>query len=399
MTTYGPEHLPYGVFSTADSPGHYRIGVRIGDRVLDAGAAARAHGVQWASDFNQPTLNDFLGRGPAIWASARGWLQENLGGASRTSQWEALLHPLDEVTLHLPITVADYVDFYASEHHASNVGAILRPHTEALTPNWKYLPIGYHGRSSTIVVSGSDIVRPRGQRKGPGDAVPVFGPSVKLDIEAELAFIVGGETAPGHPVDIEAAGDYLFGIALFNDWSARDIQDWEYVPLGPFLGKSFASTMAAWITPMEALREARIPLPAQDPEPLAYLRGSAEVSFGLDITMSVELNGEVISIPPYGAMYWSAAQMLAHLCVNGAALSNGDVFASGTISGADRHTCGSLLEVTWNGTQPLTLADGSTRSFLQDQDVVTICATAPGAGDTVITLAEVTGRIVSGAAT
>lgn len=390
---FGVHHLPYGVFTTADSPGRPRVGVRVGDRVLDLAALSRRAGVGWASEVNHGTLNPFLAAGPTTWRTARGWLQERLGDPSHRAEVEPHLHPLSEVTLHLPLRVADYVDFYASEHHASNVGSIFRPDGEPLTPNWKHLPIGYHGRSSTIVVSGTDIVRPCGQRKAPQDPAPVFGPSVKLDIEAELAFVVGGATPLGSRVSVADAPSHLFGVALFNDWSARDIQAWEYVPLGPFLGKSFASSMAAWITPMEALREARVPLPTQDPTPQEYLQGPPEASYGLDITMEVRLNGTLVSRPPYRTMYWSPAQMLAHLTVNGAALSDGDVFASGTVSGPEPDTRGSLLELTWNGTSPLTLEDGSTRTFLEDGDTVTITASAPGPEGSRIGLAEVTGTI------
>ncbi|MDQ3528179.1 MAG: fumarylacetoacetate hydrolase family protein, partial [Actinomycetota bacterium] len=246
---YGIHHLPYGVYSTADSPSRRRVGVRIGDLVLDLGALARRSGVGWASAVNHCTLNPFLSAGPATWSAARGWINERLTHREHRGVVEPHLHPVHEVAMHLPVRVADYVDFYASEQHATNVGSIFRPDGEALTPNWKHLPIGYHGRSSTIVVSGTDIVRPCGQRKGPQDPSPVFGPSGKLDIEAELAFVVGGATEVGTRVTVEQAPRHLFGAALFNDWSARDIQAWEYVPLGPFLGKSFASSIAAWVTP------------------------------------------------------------------------------------------------------------------------------------------------------
>ncbi len=391
---FGIHHLPYGVFSTADHPDRHRIGVRFGGSVLDLGAATREAGVDWAVAVQQPTLNALLAQGPLTWATARAWLQDTLGDPARRSSVASHLFPVDNVLLHLPIAVADYVDFYASEHHASNVGSIFRPDGDALTPNWKHLPIGYHGRSSTVVVSGTDIVRPVSQRKTASDPEPVFGPSVKLDIEAELGFVVGGATAVGTRVPVADAMDHVFGVALFNDWSARDIQAWEYVPLGPFLGKSFASSLAAWITPLEALRAARVALPAQQPTPLDYLRGTAESSYGLDIMMEVRLNGTLVSRPPYRTMYWSPAQMLAHLTVGGAALSDGDLFASGTTSGPEPGTRGSLLELTWNGTAPLTLDDGSTRTFLEDGDVVSIRATAPGPHGAVIGLGEVSGRIL-----
>jgi len=301
------------------------------------------------------------------------------------------LHPLDDVTLHLPVEVADYADFYASEDHATNVGKVFRPDNAALPPNWKHLSIGYHGRSGTVVVSGTDVVRPTGQRKGPNDPAPVFGPSIRLDIEAELGYVVGGATELGSRVSVDEAVDHLFGVVLLNDWSARDLQAWEYVPLGPFLGKSFATTVSAWVTPLEALDTARVPLPGQtDPQVLPYLRGDA---FGLDVHVEVALNGTVVSRPEHRVMYWSPAQMLAHLTVNGASLRDGDLFGSGTISGPEKGSRGSLLELTWNGTDPLQLPDGSTRGFLEDGDTVTMTAWAPGPDGARIGIAEATGTI------
>lgn len=387
---YGAHHLPYGAVSAraGETP---RLAVRIGDHALDLGVVFADS--PWAEALTGPTLNPFLELGPQAWAGVRTTLQEILADPARHPELEPYLYPLDGLTLHLPLEVRDYVDFYASEHHATNVGRIFRPDGAALTPNWKHLPIGYHGRSSTVVVSGTDVVRPSGQRKGPQDPEPVFGPSVKLDIEAELAFVVGGATELGAAVPVDGAGDHLFGVALFNDWSARDIQAWEYVPLGPFLGKSFASSLAAWITPMAALEQARVPLPGQDPQPLPYLLG--EDLYGLDISMEVCLNGSVVARPPYREMYWSPTQMLAHLTVNGARLSSGDLFASGTVSGDETGERGSLLELTWNGCEPLQLADGSDRTFLQDGDEVVITATAPGPGGSVVGLAEVRGRVVA----
>ena len=382
MTPLDLHHLPYGAIGVGDS---VHLAVRVGDHALDLAVAGA--GTPWAQALATPTLNALLDLGPQAWAGLRGWLQETLP----TGALDEHLVPLEGVTLHLPLEVRDYVDFYASEHHASNVGSIFRPDGAALTPNWKHLPIGYHGRSSTVVVSGTDVVRPCGQRKGPHDPAPVFGPSVKLDIEAEVGFVVGGPTPVGSRVTVDEAGDHIFGVALFNDWSARDIQAWEYVPLGPFLGKSFASSLAAWITPMAALEDARVPLPQQDPTPLPYLLG--EDLYGLDLQLEISLNGEVVSRPPYRTMYWSPTQMLAHLTVNGASLSSGDLFASGTTSGDQADQRGSLLELTWNGTEPLVLGDGSTRTFLEDDDSVTIRATAPGPDGTVLTLGEVSGTI------
>ena len=399
---FGLATLPYGVFSTTD-PDLRRVGVRIGDFVLDAGVAAEFVGMESGICWAQPSLNHFLSLRRPAWTAARAWLTEVLSNPAHRDGIEPHLIPLSEVTLHLPIEVADYVDFYASENHATNIGKIFRPDGDALTPNWKHLPIGYHGRSGTVVVSGTDIIRPMGQRKAPSDAAPRFGPSIKLDIEAELGFIVGGGTELGSRVDIDDAADHLFGVALFNDWSARDIQAWETVPLGPFLGKSFGSSLGPWVVPMEALTAARVALPLQDPEPLPYLRGSGTAGsgtagsgtslFGLDVHLEVRINGTLVSSPTYAGMYWSPVQMLAHLTVNGASLRDGDLFASGTISGPEKHTRGSLMELTWNGQEPLTLDDGSTRAFLQDGDTVSVTGWAPGPDGAQIGLGEVVGTI------
>ncbi len=390
---YGIDHLPYGLFSTPGSKSR-RPGVRLGSWVVDIGPLAYAKQMEWAPLFSSGSLDPFLAEGPERWATVRQWLQKELSDPAYPHQRRQNLHLISDVQLHLPFRVADYVDFYASEHHASNIGAMLRPGSPALTPNWKHLPMGYHGRSSTIVVSGTPIRRPKGQRKSPQQDAPSYGPTQKLDIEAELAFVVGGSTEPGEVVTVEQSADHIFGVALFNDWSARDIQAWEYVPLGPFLGKSFASSMAAWITPMDALKAARCALPPQDPEPLPYLRGTPQSSFGLDIGMVIRLNGEVISTPPYASMYWSPAQMLAHLTANGASISGGDVFASGTVSGRTADTYGSLMELTWNGTRLRTCTDGSMLAYLRDGDEVTIEASARGQGDTSIRLAGVSGTVL-----
>jgi fumarylacetoacetase len=396
---FGMHNLPYGVFSTPEDPIR-RVGVRIGDLVLDAGAVAAVgrdaglvgDGPDLATAWQTPSLNAFLDLGRPAWTAARSWLTEILQDDVHRDGVSPHLVPIERVQLHLPVEVADYVDFYASEHHARNVGQIFRPDTPALPPNWKHLPIGYHGRSGTVVVSGTDVVRPTGQRKAPADPAPLFGPSIRLDIEAELGYVVGGATTLGSRVSVDEAAEHLFGVVLLNDWSARDIQAWEYVPLGPFLGKSFATSIAAWVTPLDALRAARVPLPGQaEARVLPYLQGDA---FGLDVHVEVRLNGSVVSRPQHGGMYWSPAQMLAHLTVNGASVRAGDLFGSGTISGPTRESRGSLLELTWNGTEPLTLADGSTRGFLEDGDTVTMTAWAPGPGGCRIGLGEVTGTIL-----
>ena len=387
---FGVHNLPYGVFSTTGSGP--RVGVRIGDHVLDAGACAERAGMESGEVWRHADLNPFLGEGRTAWGAARAWLLEVLTNERLRDSVEPHLVPLEDVRMHLPVTVADYVDFYASEHHASNVGKLFRPDSPALPANWKHLPIGYHGRAGTVVVSGTDVVRPTGQRKAPADAAPSFGPSTRLDIEAELGFVVGGATDLGTRVGVDDADAHLFGVVLLNDWSARDIQAWEYVPLGPFLGKSFATSISPWVVTMDALAAARIPLPGQDPEPLPYLRGG-HAAYGLDIHLEVALEDTVIARPEGRDLYWSPAQMLAHLTVNGASLRDGDLFASGTISGAEKGTRGSLLELSWNGTEPIELGDGTTRGFLEDGDSVTISAWAAGHGGSRIGLGEVSGTI------
>ncbi|MER7815114.1 fumarylacetoacetase [Streptomyces sp. NPDC096153] len=390
---FGPHNLPYGVFTTADEPDRRRLGVRIGGHVLDAGAAAHTLGSPYAALLAQPDLGPLLAAGRTAWRDVRRALTAWVTVPAHRRDIEPLLHPLGSVTLHLPYDVADYVDFYASEHHATNVGRIFRPDGEPLTPNWKHLPIGYHGRSGSVVVSGTDVVRPSGQRKAPTDQAPVFGPSVKLDIEAEVGFVVGTPSELGRPVPLNSFRDHVFGLQLLNDWSARDIQAWEYVPLGPFLGKSFATSVSAWVTPLEALDAARTAPPARDLGLLPYLDDSGdEEPGGFDLRISVAINGEVVSEPPFATMYWTAAQQLAHMTVNGASLRTGDLYGSGTVSGPEVHQRGSLLELTWNGRDPLELPFGK-RTFLEDGDEVTLTAWAPGPDGVRVGLGEVTGRI------
>ncbi|MGY1622864.1 fumarylacetoacetase [Geodermatophilus sp. SYSU D00965] len=377
---FGVHNLPYGVFSVRGSAP--RVGTRLGDAVIDLAV------LLGDEVFARPTLNDFMAQGYDRWVAVRGEIGERVRGEVP----DEAVHALDEVALHLPIEVADYVDFYASEHHAANLGRLFRPdNPDPLMPNWKHLPVGYHGRASSIVVSGTDIVRPCGQRKGEDGPAPVFGPSVRLDIEAELGFVVGTGTAMGETVPVEEAERHVFGVVLFNDWSARDIQAWEYVPLGPNLGKSFASTISPWVVPLLALQPARVPTPRQDPEPLPYL--AMEQPWGLDVELSVQWNGQEVSRPPYREMYWSPAQMLAHLTVNGAPSRTGDVFASGTISGPAKDQRGAFIELTWGGAEPVTVS-GQQRTFLEDGDEVVLSGTAPGPDGTRLGFGEARGRIV-----
>jgi fumarylacetoacetase len=385
---FGVSNLPFGIFSHPSvGGGARRIGVAVAESVLDVAA------VLGDAVFASPTLDPFLARGRPMWRETRARLTELLTDPQYRGHVSPHLRPRSEVTLHLPFTVADYVDFYCSLEHATNVGRIFRPEAEPLLPNWRHLPVGYHGRAGTVVVSGTPVVRPCGQRRPPGAEAPTFGPSARLDIEAEVGFVVGVGSLLGEPIPIGEFADRVFGVVLLNDWSARDIQAWEYQPLGPFLGKSFATSISPWVVPLEALEAARTDGPAQDPVPLPYLRRAEP--WALDLDLEVSLNGSVVSRPPFAGMYWTADQMLAHLTVNGASTRTGDLYASGTVSGPEPRQRGSLIELSWNGAEPLTLADGSTRSFLENGDTVTISATAPAPDGGRLSLGEVVGTIHS----
>ena len=344
--------IAYGVFRQG---GRARVGARVGDRVLDL-AAALGDEV-----FDAAALNRFMARGPSFWRETNARVRELdgpvLGGG--------------DVELLMPFEVADYVDFFSSLHHAGNMGRMLRPGGEPLFPNWRHLPVGYHGRSGTVVPSGTPIVRPCGQRPG-----PEFGPSRRPDIELEAGFVVGVPSSLAEPVPVERALDHVFGLVLVNDWSARDIQAWEYQPLGPFLGKSFATSVSRWVVPLEQLEERRVQACPQEPEPLPYLR---EEPWAYDVALEIELNGTVIARTNMRHLYWSIAQQVAHLTVNGAALRTGDLLATGTISGPERGSRGCLMELTWNGEEPLELPGGGTRTFLEDGDEVVL--RGEGVGD------------------
>jgi fumarylacetoacetase len=391
-TLFGLANLPYGVFSTAGDDDRRRVGVAIGERVLDAGAVAAATGAPFAGLLAGPLLDPLLAAGRPTWQQVRAEITEWLTDRAFADRVRPHLHSREAVVLHLPFTVADYVDFYTSEHHATNVGRIFRPDSAPLTPNWKHLPIGYHGRAGSVVVSGTPVVRPCGQRKAPADPAPVFGASVRLDLEAEVGFVVGTGSPMGSRVPVADFAEHVFGAFLLNDWSARDLQAWEYVPLGPFLGKSFATSISPWVVPLDALAHARVAPPPRDPEPLGYLRDTED--WALDLALEVRLGGHLIARPPFSAMYWTPAQMLAHLSVNGAPTRTGDIYASGTVSGPEPGQRGSLLELSWGGSEPLQLPDGSSRTFLRDGDEVDLTATAPGPGAARIGFGHVTGRIV-----
>jgi len=389
---FGLAALPYGSYTAARHAEEYRVGVAIGDSVLDLTTAADRLLPGRAHLFRGGSLDDFLAAGDGAWTQVRADITRWLSQSEFQPAIEDLLVPVQEVDLRLPFTVADYVDFYASEHHATNIGRIFRPDSEPLTPNWKHLPIAYHGRAGTVVVSGTPVRRPCGQSRSPGAARPSYGPCARLDFEAELGFVIGSHSHLGEPVAASRFAEHVFGVCLVNDWSARDIQAWEYVPLGPFLGKSFATTVSPWVLPLAALEHARVRPPSRDAELLGYLTESAD--WGFDIDFEVSLNGQLISTPPYASMYWSPAQMLAHMTVNGASLRSGDLFASGTVSGPEPGQRGSLIELGWSGKEPVRLPDGSSRAWLQDGDELTITATAPGPDGTRVGLGAAVGCIL-----
>ncbi|MDR7015400.1 fumarylacetoacetase [Acinetobacter sp. 3657] len=374
-------NLPYGIFSEIAQP-NKRVGVAIGDWVIDL-AVLETHGLLQLDGnkdyFNQPTLNTFIESGKQNWQKVRQTLQNLLSIDNPTLRDNAELRKLvllqqNTVTLHLPIHVPGYTDFYSSKEHATNVGTMFRDPKNALLPNWSELPVGYNGRASSVIVSGTDIVRPSGQIKLPNSERPIFSATRKLDFELETAFIVGKATKLGQPISIEDASDHIFGMVLLNDWSARDIQQWEYVPLGPFNAKTFASAISPWVVTMEALEPFKVKGPVQQPQPLGYLQENIANSY--DIHLSVEVQtpqspkSDVICQTNFKYMYWSMAQQLTHHTIAGCNVQVGDLMGSGTISGPTEDSYGSLLELTWNTTKPLTLSNGETRGFLEDGDRV-----------------------------
>ena len=397
------ENLPLGVFS---APGGLpRVGTRVGDMVLDL-AALVEHGyfdgtvLQGEPVFAQPALNRFMALGRPAWRAVRARLQELLSadnGALRDSPvLEQVTWPAAQVQMHLPAEIGDYTDFYSSAYHAGNVGRMFRPDREPLLPNWKHLPVAYHGRASSVVLDGTPIRRPQGQILPPGADSPVFGPSRELDFELEMGFFVGPGNVLGQPVAVGEAEAHIFGLVLVNDWSARDIQRWEYRPLGPFLAKNFATSISPWVVTLEALEPFRTPGPEQEPQPLPYLQQPQPRSY--DIQLQVTLQSAqmaeplVISRSNARHLYWSMAQQLAHHTVTGCNLRPGDLLASGTISGPTPDSLGSLLELSWRGQRPLHLPTGETRTFLEDGDTLTLSAWCEGEGYRV-GFGEVGGRI------
>ncbi len=396
-TDFPIQNMPFGIARTA---GQARIVSILGDQIIDLQIINQLGFFEALNlggfSFVQNTLNPFIALGKTKTAAVRNTL---IGLFSQDADREKLQKALSDKShweMLLPLHIGDYTDFYSSIEHATNVGSMFRDPKNALLPNWLHLPVGYHGRASTIVVSGTDIFRPMGQTK-PGEGAPIYGPSQLLDFELEMAFVVGRDTDMGQQISTERAEEYIFGLALFNDWSARDIQKWEYVPLGPFLGKNFASTMSPWIVTLEALEAFRVQGPPQEPEVLPYLRYHGKKNY--DIQLFVDLTSPsgvttTISRSNFKYMYWNMCQQLAHHTINGCSVRIGDLYASGTISGKDPGSYGSMLELTWKGTKPIQLADGTERKFLQDGDSLTLRGFGERKGIR-IGFGQATGKILS----
>ncbi|MBT8307190.1 MAG: fumarylacetoacetase [Maribacter sp.] len=376
------QNIPFGVFLTRDDI--ITIGTRIGDTAIDLGAMHQLgyfEGIPLTDDiFLQDTLNDFISDGKKTWRLVRNRISEVFDINNETLQQNEdhkniILFTLNEIEMQLPVHIGDYTDFYSSREHATNVGSMFRDPENALMPNWLHIPVGYHGRSSTIIPSGVPIHRPLGQTLPKGAEKPIFGPSRLVDFELEMAFITTDANSMGEPIPISEAEDYIFGMVLFNDWSARDIQKWEYVPLGPFLAKSFASSISPWIVTLDALEPFRTKSPLQDPKPLPYLQQEGNHSFDIHLEVDIvthEGNRTTVSKSNFKYMYWTMSQQLAHHTVNGCKINSGDMMGSGTISGPTPDSYGSMLELAWQGTKPVALNDGTERKFIQDNDTVVI---------------------------
>jgi fumarylacetoacetase len=398
------QNLPYGVFSTAASPTP-RVGVAIGDYVLDLWELEQDCRIVVGEFgvFSAPTLNPFMALGPKVWSQTRARISELLRQdhpelRDNEKLRARALVPMTQAKLHLPIAVAGYTDFYSSKEHATNVGVMFRGKDNALQPNWLHMPIGYNGRASTVVVSGTKVRRPRGQLKPPGAEVPSFGPCRRLDFELEMGVVVGQPSAMGEMLTEAQAGEMIFGFVLLNDWSARDIQQWEYVPLGPFQAKAFATSISPWVVTREALEPFRVSGPMQDPAPLPYLKQAQPNNFDLQLDVALraaQMNeGQRICRTNFKYMYWSSVQQLVHHAACGCAMNVGDLLGSGTISGPEKDQRGSLLEISWNGTEPVELAGGVKRTFLEDGDSLVMRGWCQGDGYRV-GFGEVAGTIVA----
>jgi fumarylacetoacetase len=388
-------NIPFGI---ASNDNKIFACTRIGDYIVNLDEA------QWEGIFQKINLphgifahhhlNEFIGLGKATTCAVRDTL---IHWAKSLHTKPSFAYSYNDIQMRMPITIGDYTDFYSSKEHAYNVGVMFRDPANALLPNWSHIPIGYHGRASSIVVSGTEIVRPKGQTKADADFFPSFGPTQQLDFELEMAFVIGKDSSLGNSIPIQEANNYIFGLMLFNDWSARDIQKWEYVPLGPFLGKNFASTVSPWIVTLEALQPFRVDGPVQDPIPLPYLRVDGPQNYDIDLTVEIVTSDNAVNTvcrSNYKYMYWNMAQQLAHHTSNGCNIRIGDLLASGTISGATSDSYGSMLELAWKGTKPLQMKDGSQRKFIQDGDTVVMRGRAQK-GDITVGFGECSGKIVN----
>jgi fumarylacetoacetase len=374
------QNLPFGIFSTTEKDA--RVGVALGEHIIDmyelASRGYLSDIIKDAEVFNQDKLNPFMKLGRDTVRAVRNELanifdSNNAKLESNDDDKAAILVKQSSASMHMPVQVGDYTDFYSSKEHATNVGKMFRDPDNALLPNWLHIPVGYHGRASSIVVSGTPVHRPKGQTKPDPDQPPVFGPSKRVDFELEMAFVTYDGKALGDSISSDEAEDYIFGMCLFNDWSARDMQKWEYVPLGPFLAKSFASSVSPWIVTMDALEPFRCAGPQQDPEPLPYLKTKGDHSFDINLEAGIKTDDTdetKLTHSNFKYMYWSMAQQLAHHTVNGCNIRVGDMMASGTISGKESDEFGSMLELTWAGKNPIKLPDGSERKFIEDGDTV-----------------------------
>lgn len=391
------QNLPFGRFTRrGDRTGH--VGVAIGKHVLDLHACKRSgllEELEPAGEF--ALLNRLLAANPEVWRAVRARVSELLSDERRRSSVEPHLLQMEEITLLRPVYTRDYVDFYSSMEHATNMGRMFRPDQEPLLPNWRWLPIGYHGRSGTLVPSGTSVKRPKGQIQR-GDDPPVYEPTRELDFELEVGFITGLPNRAGEPIPIGRARDHIFGLVLVNDWSARDIQRWEYQPLGPFLAKSFATSISPWVVTLDALEPYRVPAPRQDPPPLPHLRLEDDHAYDVNLEVALASPGikepVTISRTNLRYLYWTMAQQLTHATSNGARAEPGDLFASGTISGPGPGSYGSLMELTWRGERPIQLPDGSTRTFLEDGDTVVMRGWCEAPGRPRVGFGELRGRVV-----
>ena len=400
-TLYPADHLPWGLARPKAHALRPRPVVRVGDHVVDLaiiGATERDLPERVRNALMQETLNCLMGLGEEAWRAVREDVQQFLERDSvDAATRQRAIHRLADVDVLLPACIGDYTDFYSSREHATNVGVMFRGAENALNPNWLHLPVGYHGRASSVVASGHPVVRPCGQTMPPSATAPVFGPTRELDIEVEMGVFIGPGNATGTSIAADDAMRHVFGLALVNDWSARDIQRWEYVPLGPFLGKSFLTSVSPWIVSPDALASARVAAPEQSPDVLPYLRESRRETFAIAITATLTtVDGEAVTLAEtdFRHLYWTPAQQIAHHTVNGCNLRAGDLLASGTISGADETSLGSLLERTWKGTRPIVLPSGATRTWLEDGDTVTLSATATRADGSRIGFGECIGTVL-----